>query len=341
MTRVDEALLNRLGAYVDGELSAIDAAKVEEMIDQDVMIRQVVEGLKASTHVIRDDFLKQIEEEPIPDEWLRLIKADGGKSISARWPLIAGVALLSVVLVLCGLTYVNLIEIRELRHQLAMISNQAVVPLGDTHRQTAGGIARSIATAGDGDKAGDLSTEAKTDDLNQRLALAAASLEASSHPVDTSMETTTFALQQIEAMRAALIEASDPIQLITAEHHLLDGQAGGTLPMIGQVALEPILSEIWGQSFTVPNLEREGFVFKGGRLVAINDQPVAHLAYRNTDDQTLGVWMRPAGERWFSHTRDREDDLTLVTWSNASTAYLLIGALERSYLESIKGNIQR
>ena len=336
MTRVNETLLNRLGAYVDGELSALDAAKIEEMIDQDVELRQVVEEMKASTRIIRDDFLRQAEEEPIPDEWLKLIKAEGGKSISARWPLIAGVALLGVVLVLCGLTYVNLIEIRELRHQLAMISNQPVVPLDGAHQQAAGGIARSIAIAGGGDRAVDLSTEAKTDDLNQRLTLAAASLQAA-----TSAETTTFALQQIETLRVALTKASDPIDLITAEHHLLDGRDGGSLPMIGQGALEPILREILGPSFTVLNLEREGFEFKGGRLVAINDQPAAHLAYRNADDQTLGLWMWPAGERRFNQTRVREGDLTLVTWSNASTTYLLVSTLERSYLESIKRNIQR
>ncbi|MGI9490015.1 MAG: hypothetical protein ACR2RF_29820 [Geminicoccaceae bacterium] len=345
MAKLDDALLNRLGAYVDGELSAVEAAEIEELIDQDAEIAQVVEGLEASTCSIRDDFLGQIEKEPIPEEWLKLI-ADGGRPplsaerFPARWPMIAGVALCGVVLALCALTYVNLIEIHELRNQLATINDQSVVPSEAPYQQAAGRIAQSVAIAGSYDESGNLSREAQTNDLSHRLALATANLEVSGDRVELSTGAMTIALQQIEALRAALTKASDPIQLITAEHHLLDRQEDGTLPVIDQLALETILSEIWVQPLTVPNLEQEGFAFKGGRLVAINDQPSAHLVYRNADGQALGLWMRPRGESWIDPTRDHEGDLALVTWSDTSTSYLLVGALQRSYLESIAVRIR-
>ncbi|MGI9499371.1 MAG: anti-sigma factor family protein, partial [Geminicoccaceae bacterium] len=323
------------------------AAEIEELIDRDAEIRQAVESLEASTRSIRNDFLGEIEEEPVPDKWLKLIEAGERKPgltehSSARGAMIAGSVLCSVVLALCALTYVNLIEIRTLRHELALVDDQAIAPISGGHQQAAGGIAQTTAIADDLGSAKSSSATVQPTDLNQRLALAAASLK-DSDPQAEAMPgiKTTIALQQIETLRAALTKASDPIQLIAAEHRLLDYQLDDRLPMIGQAALEPILSGIWERPLAVPNLKQEGFIFKGARLVAINDRPVAHLVYRNADGQALGLWMTPAEESWLIKApRDRDDGLNLLVWSDISTSYLMVSLLQRSRLESIKGNLQ-
>ncbi len=79
MAKLDDALLDRLGAYVDGELSAAEKTEIDDLITRDPAIAQIIEDLRAASQAIRDDFLKTVMDQKIPQEWLQLIKEKSSK----------------------------------------------------------------------------------------------------------------------------------------------------------------------------------------------------------------------------------------------------------------------
>lgn len=79
MAKLDDALLDRLSAYVDGELSAAEMNEVENLMVQDPAIAQTIDALRAANRAVRNDFLKTVKERKIPEAWLQLIKEKSPK----------------------------------------------------------------------------------------------------------------------------------------------------------------------------------------------------------------------------------------------------------------------
>ncbi|MGI9505775.1 MAG: anti-sigma factor family protein, partial [Geminicoccaceae bacterium] len=331
-------LLNRLGAYVDGELSATEAAMIEELVSQDVDIRQTVDELKAANCIIKKGLFEQVEKEPVPAEWIALAESKIEASHSSvTWPLVMSAMLGAFILAFGALTYVNYVEIGNLKREMAAADNEGHMALADNQRRHSMGTAIADENGFSKDQTADPSSIG----LSERLSRALEMLRATGDQAGITSERTTTALWQIESLRAALTEASDPIGLIIAEHRLHDHQGGQSLAMIDRTALERISSQVLERSVAVPYLAAGGITFEGGSLVAIDDQPSVHLIYRDHDGKALGLWMMRGTSHELDVQRPASEGLSLVTWSDTSLSYLLIGSQEKSRLEGIRDKLLR
>lgn len=337
MAKTDGDLLNRLGAYVDGELSAIEAAAIEELISQDIELRQAVNNMQAANRIIQKGLFEQVEKEPVPAELVALAESGVKASYSATsWPLVMGSVLGAVILTLCALTYVNHVEIGNLKRELTTADSGRQAMLADNQQHRMG-----TAIANENGFPEDRTAGSSSIGLSERLSHALETLQQADDQSGTRSKRTIAALQQIESLRAVLTEVSDPIGLIIAEHRLHDHQGGQALAMIDDETLERISSQILERSIAVPDLAASGFMFEGGSLVAIDDQPTIQLTYRDQDGKALGLWMMRGTSYELDDQRSGNEGLNLITWSDTSLAYLLIGSQKKSTLKKIMDKLAR
>jgi len=82
VVKLDDALLDRLSAYVDGELSAAEMTEIEKLIAEDPAIAQKIGDLRTASQAIGEDFLRSVRDKEVPKKWLQLIKEKSSKSSS-------------------------------------------------------------------------------------------------------------------------------------------------------------------------------------------------------------------------------------------------------------------
>ncbi|MGI9500990.1 MAG: hypothetical protein ACR2P3_13205, partial [Geminicoccaceae bacterium] len=59
--------------------SAAEMTEIDDLIAGDPTIARAIEDLRAASQAIRDDFLKTVRDNDIPQEWLQLIKERSAK----------------------------------------------------------------------------------------------------------------------------------------------------------------------------------------------------------------------------------------------------------------------
>lgn len=351
MSSIDPTLLNRLGAYVDGELSDEDAKAVERLIANDPDLGLILNNLQSSNDRIRDDFLQQVDTQPTPEAWVKLIqdraKPDTAspslpwmRRLSPAWSVTAGTALCCLLLALIAVAYLKSTEVRDLRERLAQGSYEQD-PM--TEESTVGQLVPKTAEAGhQGPDGSEAATELSMQRLQDRLAFVIGELKDATDQTAAWQESVNVAINQIESLRAELKEAMDPVHLMTSEHQSWIARAdyADGLLTTNAADLERILGDIWQQSATIPDLSSEGLSFIGGRIVAINDHLAAHLIYRHDDaGKPLGVWILEESQAELKPGKAQENGLNLTTWSRDSLTYLVAGQQDLPFLVRIKSNI--
>ena len=354
MQNVDPTLLNRLGAYVDGELSDEDAKAVERLIADDPDIGQIVDRLRSSSDRIRDDFLQGVATQPTPEAWVKLIQEQATpetkspsppwmRYLSPTWSVTAAAALCCLLLALLTATYLKSAEVRDLRERLALGDGERESTTGKPAVSAVGQLAPKTAEAGyrgPGGAAEQLSMS--TERLQDRLALVIGELKDATDKTAAWQESVNVAIDQIESLREELKEVMDPVHLMTSEHRGLIARADYSDGLLTtEVAdLERILGSTWQRDATIPDLSSEGLSFVGGRLVAVNDLLAAHLIYRQDDEgELLGVWILRESQAEIGMGNAQENGLNLTSWSKSSLVFLAMGRQSLSFLTGIKNNI--
>lgn len=354
MSSIDPALLNRLGAYVDGELSDEDAKAVERLIANDPDLGLILDNLRSSSDRIRDDFLQRVDTQPIPEAWVKLIQDQAKPEtaspplpwmhrLSPAWSVTAGTALCCLLLALIIVAYLKSTEVRDLRERLAQGSYEQDPMTEESTASTVGQLVPKTAEAShQGPDGSEAATQLSMQRLQDRLAFVIGELKDATDQTAAWQDSVNVAINQIESLRAELKDAMDPVHLMMSEHQSLIARAdyADGLLTTNAADLQRILGDMWQQSAAIPDLSSEGLSFIGGRIVAINDQLAAHLIYRRDDaGKPLGVWILEESQAELEPIKAQENGLNLTTWSRNSLTYLAIGQQGLPFLTRIKNNI--
>jgi len=97
------------------------------------------------------------------------------------------------------------------------------------------------------------------------------------------------------------------------------------------------LTSTVGVAFRVPDLTNEGWTFQGARVVLGDGKPTAQLVYSSPDGDLIAIYFRKDAQQ--PETEDFKetikDEIGLVTWHNAGTAYVLVGPSAEASLSQI------
>ncbi|MDH6267020.1 anti-sigma factor RsiW [Rhizobium sp. SG_E_25_P2] len=241
-----------LSAYIDGELDAADAEKIEARLATDADARALLEQLKAgSAH--GDDLFDALLREPAPLHLARAIKEAAGQSETSQpsAPLMARAgrgwlfgqaprAVAASALLLLGGGYAGY-----------TIGRQPVAP--EAIIAEAPSAAKAPTTISSGGQTRSFTIGASGSAQNGKLAAARDVLAV-------------HAVYAAQKSRAAEIPATE-----------LD-------------VLTDWLRDSAHVAFDIPDLSADGLTFEGGRLVVISGKPAAALYYRDAGEHRVGVY---------------------------------------------------
>lgn len=97
------------------------------------------------------------------------------------------------------------------------------------------------------------------------------------------------------------------------------------------------LTSTVGVAFRVPDLSNDGWTFLGARVVLGDGRPSGQLVYSSADGDLIAIYFRKDAQQ--PETEDFKetikDEIGLVTWHNAGTAYALVGPSAEASLSQI------
>lgn len=351
MQNIDDALLERLGAYVDGEVTPEEALAIEEMMATNPDVKRNVERLAAANRAISDDFLSHVEERPIPPQWHRLVQSQRVSRAGPRrlwtpsWPLAASLALLCLSVVLSTVSYITLKGAREFQAKIALSNEQSATTVAELSRALISSLGQSDAAAGESVPTPlDEGTTGRGQNPQHRLAMAMAQLREANDLADTTREELLQANQHLASLQAELAQATDPVRQIAAYHRLsLDTRPRAVdRPGTAQqrASVQTRLREHLGERMSVPDLDRQGLVLNAGDILLLNNRVAARLTYTDTDGELLGLWiMRASGETQVA-PRQQYDDVTVIAWRDDAHHYFVAGTQPFSILSPIAKAIE-
>ena len=99
--------------------------------------------------------------------------------------------------------------------------------------------------------------------------------------------------------------------------------------------IETWLGERLERPLKVPDLVAQNLTFRGARLLAVNGRPVAQLVYLEPNGRPLGICITRTRRHDQAPVVARRDDLNLLHWNRAGSAYALVGWSDDDALQSI------
>jgi anti-sigma factor RsiW len=78
----------------------------------------------------------------------------------------------------------------------------------------------------------------------------------------------------------------------------------------------------------VPDLGDAGLHFAGGRLLVVNDRPVAELMYTRDVGLPVGICVSRIGGQPWSVDVERHDALRIASWAKDGYAYIVVGEFD-------------
>lgn len=96
-----------------------------------------------------------------------------------------------------------------------------------------------------------------------------------------------------------------------------------------------------GRPLVIPDLSARGYAFAGGRLLVIADKPVAQLFYTRPGALALGICLTPGHDDDRSLRYDYRSDLSLVSWTDALSTWVVVGDLPEAATRTIAAEITR
>jgi anti-sigma factor RsiW len=136
--------------------------------------------------------------------------------------------------------------------------------------------------------------------------------------------------------RADLIEEAAGYHEVYSREttHLVEVPAGQT------EQLTAWLGERLGREIKVPDLGDSGLHFAGGRMLVINDRPVAELMYTREGALPVAICVsRIDGQPW-SMEVEQHDALHVASWAKDGYAYLVVGELDDAAVKDIAKRVE-
>ena len=116
-----------------------------------------------------------------------------------------------------------------------------------------------------------------------------------------------------------------------AEYHEVFSQETDHLvevPANRSAELQSWLSARLGRELKAPDLSRAGLRFAGGRMLVIDDKPVAELMYTRASGPPLALCVTAMGGGTEPLHVDTRGDLHLASWTDGRFAFVVVGELD-------------
>jgi anti-sigma factor RsiW len=113
------------------------------------------------------------------------------------------------------------------------------------------------------------------------------------------------------------------------------------LPAAQPEKLVAWLHDRLGRPVAIPDLTSRGYTFAGGRLLVINNQPVAQLLFTRPGEIALGVCLTPADREDPAVRVDHLDRLAVVSWADAHMTWVVVGEVPEPAARDLADQIMR
>jgi anti-sigma factor RsiW len=127
-----------------------------------------------------------------------------------------------------------------------------------------------------------------------------------------------------------------------SEYHPIYARDAGHLveiPASRAGEIEGWIKERTGRELTVPDLSSSGFNFAGGRMLVANGQSVGQLLYTRPGMLPLGICVAALASAPQPDRIDHRNGVTLISWSDGSYAYVVVGEAPDGMLREIATHI--
>lgn len=103
------------------------------------------------------------------------------------------------------------------------------------------------------------------------------------------------------------------------------------------------LSNTTNVGFSIPDLSKHGFEFRGARLLVVKSQPVAQLMFTDEQGAVVAICFKRGtngvmGSETFAE--NEINDFNIVSWTKRSTNYLVIGDAEQNKMKDIADTVK-
>jgi anti-sigma factor RsiW len=146
--------------------------------------------------------------------------------------------------------------------------------------------------------------------------------------------------QMRSAQAPQIAQARLPMADAVAAYRLFATQdaPAADFPAGDHAALQRWLTLQFGRAGAVPDLQAQGFVLQGARLVSTEQGPAALLLYDAADGARVGVYVRPGG--YFHQPGERTDGPLLAQyWSRGRTSFAVVSAASDSRARALAQRI--
>jgi anti-sigma factor RsiW len=100
------------------------------------------------------------------------------------------------------------------------------------------------------------------------------------------------------------------------------------------------LGERLDRALKVPDLADAGLHFVGGRMLVVNDRPVAELMYTRDEGLPIAICVsRIDGDPWLMNV-EQHDALRIASWAKDGYAYLVVGELDDATVEDLAWRVK-
>jgi anti-sigma factor RsiW len=100
------------------------------------------------------------------------------------------------------------------------------------------------------------------------------------------------------------------------------------------------LGERLDREIKVPDLADVGLHFAGGRMLVVNDRPVAELMYTREEGLPIAICVaRIEGKPWLMGV-EQHDALRIASWAKDGYAYLVVGELDEATAKDVAWRVK-
>jgi anti-sigma factor RsiW len=100
------------------------------------------------------------------------------------------------------------------------------------------------------------------------------------------------------------------------------------------------LSERLDRDLTVPDLANAGLHFAGGRMLVVNDRPVAELMYTRDAGLPIAICVSHIDGKPWSMDVEEHGELRIASWAKDGYAYLVVGELDTATVRNIAWSVK-
>jgi anti-sigma factor RsiW len=100
------------------------------------------------------------------------------------------------------------------------------------------------------------------------------------------------------------------------------------------------LGERLERDVTVPDLADAGLHFAGGRMLVVNDRPVAELMYTGAEGLPIAICVSHIDGKPWSMEVEQHGALRIASWAKDGYAYLVVGELDNATVRRIAWSVK-